>query len=98
MFNFHHAQDDALGFHNPEITTVQRASRTDTEKTLMPLEAALKVSLEYITMLHIGLTIYLSDLVEIWLKEYAGFFYAHKKNRGMCLNNAPVPTSVKMIK
>lgn len=87
-----------VAFHNPEITCVQSTSRTDTEKILTPLEAALNVSLEYIATLHIGLTTFLSDLVEKCLKEYAVFFYAHEKNRGMRLNNAPVPTSVKKIK
>jgi len=87
-----------VAFHYPVSTTVHSTDRTNVEKIITPLEAALAVSSEYIATLHFGLTTYLSDLVEKCLKEYATFFYAHEKHRGMRLNTASVPPSVRKIK
>jgi len=90
--------DRRVAFHHPISTTVQSTTRTDAEKIITPLEAALALSSEYIATLHFGLTTYLSNLVEKCLKEYATFFYAHEKNKGMHLNAAQIPPSVKKIK
>ena len=84
-----------VGFHNPISSEL---NNSPAEKEATPLREALKLSLEYIATLHIGLTTFLSTLAEQCLKDYAVYFYAHEKNKGMRLDPTQVPTSIKKIR
>ena len=84
-----------VGFHNPISNEFHNSPA---EKDATPLREATKLSSEYIATLHIGLTTFLSTLAEHCLKDYAVYFYASEKNKGMRLNTAQVPTSIKKIR
>lgn len=81
-------------FHNPISKEFQN---NPAEKEATPLTEAIQFSSKYIAMLHIGLTMFLSILAEQCLKDYTVYCYANKKNKGMRLTTAEVPTSVKKI-
>ena len=83
-----------VGFHNP----ISNELHSPAERETTPLSEAIKLSSEYIATLHLGLTTFLSTLVEQCLKDYAVYFYANEKNKGMRLNTAQVPTSIKKIR
>ena len=92
------ASDRHVRFHHPIASHLRSGTSSIATELPTPLLAATTIASRYIATLHIGLTTFLSTLVDQSLKAYSVYFQSSSKNNEMRLNLTHVPTSIKKIR
>jgi hypothetical protein len=85
-------------FHHMIASQMKTGNMMTTNELPTPLLAATTIASQYVAMLHVGLTTFLSTIVDQCLKAYSVYFHSSAKNNEMRLNLNHVPTSVKKIR